>query len=170
MSLVLAIIGWTVFGGAILAALVLNLVGLFGNWVLLVVFSVAGLLTGFEHFGGWTLGILLGLAVLGEILEAISSAVGTARYGGGKGAMTASLAGCLLGALAGTAVLPLVGTLIGACLGAFAAAALYEYLMMDKSLDSALHVGFGAALGRVAGLFLKTFVGFAMLLVAALNF
>ncbi len=162
--------GWTLFGFAIVIGLVLDLVGLFGNWIILGAVAVAGFASGFEHFGLETLAVLLMLAVVGEVLEAVASGLGAAKFGGGKGAIGASVVGCILGAIAGTPLFPIIGTLIGACAGAFFAAALYEYLMNKKKMGEAAYVGFGAALGKVAGLFLKTFVGFAMLVAAALMY
>lgn len=163
MSWVLAIIGWALFGVAVVLGLFLDMLGLFGNWVILLAVGCAAVLSGFDHFGGWTLVVLLGLATLGEILEALSAGVGAARYGGGKGAMAAAVVGCILGALGGSVVFPIVGTIVGACLGAFGAAALYEYLNTDKNAGGAFWVGVGAAIGKVGGLFAKTLVGVLML-------
>ena len=169
MSFALAVLGWTLFGLAILAALVLDLLGLFGNWIILVAVGAAAAISGFEHFGGYTLVILLVLAILGEVLEAVAAGVGAAKYGGGKGAVGAALVGTLVGAVLGTSLFPILGTIIGACAGAFFFATLDEFLVSNRALDSATRIGFGAALGKIGGLFAKTFVGFAMLLVAFLN-
>ncbi len=170
MSFALAVLGWTLFGLVILAALALDLLGLFGNWIILGAVGVAAAISGFEHFGGYTLVILLVLAILGEVLEALAAGVGAAKYGGGKGAVGAALVGTLVGAVLGTPLFPILGTIIGACAGAFFFATLYEFLVSNRRLDSATRVGFGAAVGKICGLFAKTFVGFAMLLAAFLNF
>jgi uncharacterized protein len=170
MALFLAILGWTSFGIAILVGLVLDLVGLFGNWIILAAVALAWLATGFEHFTPLALVILLVLAVVGEVLEAVASGYGAAKFGGGKGSVVASVVGCILGAIVGTPVFLVIGTLVGACLGAFLAAALYEYIVMEKHPGKAAWTGFGAALGKVLGLFAKTLVGFIMLIVAALSF
>lgn len=170
MDTALAITGWTLFGIAIAVGLLLDLIGLFGNWIILLAIAAAMLLTGFEHFGWWTVGILLVLAILGEVLEMLAAGAGAARFGGGKGAITAAVVGCIAGAILGSPILPIIGTILGACLGAFAAAALYEYLMMERTLGQAMNVGFGAAAGKVAGIFFKFFVGLVMLGVAAFNF
>ena len=169
-ELILAIIGWTLFGLAVFVGLMLDMVGLFGNWIILVAVGIAAAMTGFEHFGGWTIVILLVLAVLGEALETFASGVGTAKFGGGRGAIFASIVGCIAGAVVGTPIFPIVGTIVGACLGAFLGAALYEFLMNERGVHEAAWIGVGAAAGKVGGLFAKTFIGFAMLLVAALNY
>jgi uncharacterized protein YqgC (DUF456 family) len=168
----LEILGWSAFGLAVFVGVVLNLVGLFGNWVILAAVAGAYVASGFEYFGWGALLMLLALAVLGEVLETLAAGVGAAKFGGGKGAITGALVGCLAGAVLGTGVIPIpiVGTLIGACGGAFLGAALYEHLMRDKNVGDAMYVGTGAALGKIGGLLLKSFVGFTMLGVAAWQF
>ena len=172
MSVALAILGWTLFGVAVATGLALNFIGLFGNWVILGAVGGLWAATGFVHFGWWGLGGMVLLAALGEVIEMVAAGYGAAKFGGGKGAMVAGFVGCLIGAIALTPLIPvpLVGTMIGACLGAFAGAALYEYLVMEKNSQAALWTGVGAALGKVAGVFAKVFVGVAMLVVAVLTY
>ena len=43
MSLVVAFAGWTVFGVIVIAGLLLDLVGLFGNWLILGAVGAAAL-------------------------------------------------------------------------------------------------------------------------------
>ena len=170
MTTALAIFGWTIFGLAILTGILLDVVGLFGNWVILAAVVAAWALSGFTHFGIGSLISMAVLALLGEVLEAVAAGYGAARFGGGKGAALAGLAGCIAGAIVGTPWFPVVGTLAGACLGAFAGAALFELLITKKSAGASLQTGFGAALGRIGGLVAKLLVGLAMLLIAGLNF
>lgn len=172
MDLLFSIVGWTSFILAIMAGVGLNLLGLFGNWLILGAIAVAAFATGFDHFGGYTLLVLLGFAVLGEILEAGAAGVGAARFGGGKGAIGASLVGCILGAILFTPLIPIpiVGTLIGACIGAFLGGGMYEYLQREKGMKESLQVGFGAALGKIGGVMAKSAVGFIMLLIALFTY
>ena len=169
MDLVLPIIGWSAYGLAIVAALILNLVGLFGNWIILGASAIAWAVSGFTYFSLTGLLIMLVLAVLGEVVEAAAAGYGAKRFGGGKGAMAAALIGCILGSIAGSPILPIVGTLIGACIGAFAGAALYEFIQMERQAGDAIRTGLGAAAGRVMGLFAKFFVGILMLLTGYLT-
>lgn len=166
----LEVLGWTLFALAVLVAIALNLLGLFGNWIILGAVGIAAALSGFDYFGGYTIPILLGLAIVGEVLEFGAAGVGTARYGGGKGAIGAALIGAIVGGIVGTPIVPLIGTVIGACIGAFALATLYEYLVTNREFEHAARAGLGAAIGKIGGLFAKTFVGFVMLLIAFLNF
>lgn len=166
METALSVVGWTAFALAIVAGLALDLVGLFGNWIILGAVAIAWAVSGFEHFSLAALLVLLVLAILGEALEAVLAGFGAKRFGGDKGTMVAAIAGAVFGAMAGTPILPIVGTLLGACAGAFVGAALYEYIQREKGVQQAVWSGVGATLGRIGGLFAKTFIG-VMMLVAA---
>ena len=170
MNTILLVSGWTGLTLLIVAGLILDLVGLFGNWIILAGLGAMWALTGFTHFGWLGIGGLAGLAVLGEVLETVLAGYGAKRFGGSKGAMVAALVGCLAGSVAGTPVLPIIGTLLGACAGAFVAAALYEYLQHEKEVHAALWTGLGAAAGKIGGIFAKLFCGLAMLAWAAATY
>ena len=170
MSLVLAVIGWTFFVLGITAGLALDLVGLFGNWVILGTVTAAWLCTGFHHFGVWSLLSLAVLAGFGDLLEMIAAGYGARKFGGGKGAIIASLVGCIVGAIVGTPWFPVVGTLMGAIVGAFGGAALYELLIVGKTTGASIKTGVGAALGRIGGVIAKLAIGLAMLIVLAFNY
>ncbi len=170
MGMVLAITGWTFFGLAVVIGLLLDVVGLFGNWVILGAAGMAWAVTHFHHFSGWGLTFMTLVAVLGEILEFLVAGVGARKFGGSKGAMVAALAGCFAGAIAGTPWFPILGTLLGACAGAFLAAAFYEYVKHEKAAGEALWTGLGAALGKVGGLLAKLVCGLVMLAIAAFTF
>jgi uncharacterized protein YqgC (DUF456 family) len=170
MDTALAILGWSAFGIAVVVGLGLDLLGLFGNWIILGAVVIAWILTGFEHFGWYGIGAMLVLAILGEVLETAAAGYGASKFGGSKGSILAALVGCLGGAVLGTPVFPIIGTLIGACVGAFVAAALYEYIKHEKEAGEAMWTGLGAALGKVAGLFAKLLMGLAMLVAATLTY
>ncbi len=169
MDIVLAVFGWSAFGIAVAVGLALDMVGWFGNWIILGAVAVAWLATGMGHFGWLGLGGMLGLAGLGELLEFALAGYGAKKFGGSKGSMWAALAGCIVGAIVGTPWFPVVGTLLGACAGAFAFAALYEYIQQEKKGGAAVWVGVGAALGKVGGIFAKLLCGLAILAVAAMT-
>lgn len=166
MSTVIAIGGWTLFGAAIVAGLALNLVGLFGNWIILAALGTLWAATGFMRFTALDLFILLLLAIAGEMLETLLAGYGARKFGGSKGSMVAALVGTLGGAMLGTPIFPIVGTLLGACAGAFAGAALYDYIQHEKSPGDAMWAGTGAAIGKIGGLLAKLICGLIMLAVA----
>jgi uncharacterized protein YqgC (DUF456 family) len=167
---VLAVIGWICYALALVAGLLLDFVGLFGNWLILGATAVAWLATGREHFSLWGLGVMLLFAILGEALEAVFAAFGARRFGGTRGTGVSAIIGAFAGAIFGSPLMPVVGTLIGACAGAFVAALLYELLRMRKQLGQAAWTGLGAAIGRILGVFGKLFAGVMMLVAAALSF
>jgi hypothetical protein len=168
MTMFLTILGWFGFGLAVLIGLGLDLLGLFGNWVILLAVTVAWVITDFEHFGVWCVIILTGLAVSGEIIEFVAASLGASAFGGSRKSALVTLAGCLIGAAVGTPLLPVVGTIIGACVGAFIGAASHEYLMSERRPQEAAWTGFGAAVGKIGGLLGKLLVGVIMLAVALL--
>jgi hypothetical protein len=169
METALEILGWSAFGLAIFIALLLDLVGLFGNWIILAAMAAVWFFKGFVPFGLWGLGGMLALAVLGEILETWFAGYGAKRFGGSKGSMVAALVGCIGGAILGSPLFPILGTLLGAIAGAFVAAALYEIIQHERDVKQAAWTGIGAAVGKVGGLFAKLFCGLGMLLIGFLT-
>jgi uncharacterized protein YqgC (DUF456 family) len=165
---VLAFLGWSLFWLALLLGLALDLLGLFGNWVILGACAVAWALSGFAHFGPLSLFFMLLAAILGEVLETALAGYGAKKFGGSKGSIVAALVGALGGAVIGTPLFPIVGTLIGACVGAFGAAAFYDYVQHEKGVQASVMTGVGAAIGKVGGLFAKLGCGIAMLIIAYL--
>jgi uncharacterized protein len=170
MHFALGLLGWSLFGLAVVIGLLLDMVGLFGNWIILGAVVLAWLATGFDHFGPLGILVMLVLAAAGELIEFLAAAYGASRFGASRRSTVAAVVGCLLGAVVGTPWFPVLGTLAGACLGAFAGAALNEYLVSHKNPGDAAWSGLGAALGRVGGLVGKFLAGLLILLVAALTY
>lgn|GEM_PF-267464 len=166
MSIVLSILGWTLLGLAVTVGLALNLVGLFGNWVILSALAITWAATGLEHFGVWVMVLFLLLAILGEVIEMFAAGYGASKFGGGRGAALSSLIGCIAGAILGSPWFPLIGTLAGAILGAFAGAVLFELLVEKKMASDAVRTGVGAALGRTGAVLAKVVIGLVMLAIA----
>src|SRR2546421_5568447 len=109
----------------LVVGLVLVPLGLPGLWVMVGGVVGYGALTGFRTIGIATMAIVLGLALLGELVEWWVGFGLTERYGGSRRSGWGALAGGGVGALGGVAG-PVVGGGIGALLGAFARAALFE--------------------------------------------
>jgi uncharacterized protein YqgC (DUF456 family) len=162
------------FGG--LLCWLSNLFTLPGNWVLL------GLVALFAYFvpevSGrgvtWTtVGIIAGLAVIGEIIEFVAGAAGAAKQGASRRSILLSLvggiAGSILGATAGIPI-PIIGSLIGALsggsVGAFAGAYLGE-TWKERPHATGVAVGKAAFVGRLWGTVGKFAIGAAMLGVVA---
>jgi uncharacterized protein YqgC (DUF456 family) len=161
---------------SLLAGWVLTLLGLPGNW--LIVLVAAG-------YAAWgpeetratmalsTVLLLLILAVLGEVLEFVLGAAAAKRAGGSRRAAVGALAGGLAGAVAGMFVglpIPIVGSLlatvlfaaIGALGGAFAA---QRSTRKWEEAQRAWQVGKAAFWGRLGGTAAKIVVGTIMVFV-----
>ena len=134
--------------------------GLPGLWVILLGILGYAWLTDFRTFTAWLLALAIGLAMLGELIEAWIGFHLAQRYGGSSRAGWGALLGGLVGAMVGVPV-PLIGSVIGGFVGAFAGAALFEYTRARRS-GVAAKAGWGAVLGRAAGAGVKTALGVVM--------
>jgi hypothetical protein len=148
------------------------LFGLPGTW-LMVLFSVLlKWLRPDQFVVAWNvLGVAVGLAVLGEVLEFMLGAAGSRRTGGATRGAVLAIAGSIVGGIMGTALpVPLVGTMLGACLGAFIGA-LCGNLWAGRTLFQSFAAGRGAAIGWFWGTAAKLAIGAimaVMLTIAAL--
>jgi uncharacterized protein len=115
-----------------------------------------------------TLGVAVGLAALGEVLEFVLGAAGSRHAGGSKRAAVLAILGSLVGGIIGTAVpVPVVGTLIGACLGAFTGSLIGD-LWAGRPLFPSFEAGWGAAVGRLWGTITKLAVGAVIVVILTL--
>ena len=155
---------WTYYVALLLlcvAGLALNILGLPGLWLIVVSAIGYGWLTGFEHIGWWSLGALVGLALLAELIEFVAGSAGAKAAGGSKRGMLGAIVGGLVGGILGTPIFPIVGTIVGAIAGSFAGAAIIEY-GIGRTGDHSMRVGIGAAKGRFWGIVSKSAVGLVM--------
>lgn len=148
----------SVLAGLVLA---LHLIGLPANWILLGIAAAYALLSDLSRLGWGTLGVLAGLALLGEALELLVGLVYTARRGATRRAVLGSFLGGIAGAVLAAPLAPPLGSLLGAFAGSFAGAVLLEYTAARRA-DTALAVGRAAFLGRVAAALVKSLCGFWM--------
>ncbi len=142
----------------------ITLVGLPGTWIMVGAAIVIALLNPLWNseapIWGWvTIGIVLGLAVCGEIIETLAAGLGAKVGGGTKRGMVGAILGSILGAIVATFIIPipLFGTLIGAVLGAFVGAIIGELSHQDPvSKGDLAKSATGAAIGRVLGILGKS--------------
>jgi hypothetical protein len=139
-------------GGLLLVPL-----GLPGLWVMALGALGYGWLTDFRAVTPAIFGWTIGLALLGEIVEAWAGFRLARRFGGSSRASWGALVGGLVGAVVGVPV-PLIGSVLGGFAGAFVGAALFEY-WGAQSADGAVGAGWGAVLGRAAGAAAKMGLG-----------
>ena len=131
--------------------------GLPGLWVMVGGIVGYGWLTGFRSVGVATIGTVLGLAFLGEIVEWWLGFRLTRTFGGSRRSAWGALVGGIVGAVLGVPV-PIVGSVIGAFLGSFAGAALFEY-SLSRTTGTAVRAGWGAVVGRAAAAAAKIALG-----------
>ena len=159
-----------------LGALAGTMFALPGNWVIVGLTALfAWLVRGPDGLaiGWWGVGVLLGLAIVGEIVEFAAGAAGAAKSGGSRRGMVLALGGSLLGSIIGVAVgspIPIAGPLLGAvgggAAGAFAGAYLGE-AWKGRHEDHRMAVSKAAFVGRLLGTVGKLTVGAVMVVVAA---
>src|SRR2546422_2858125 len=101
------------------AGLLLIPLGLPGLWLMVLGVLGYGWLTAFRSVGIGVMALVVGLALLGEVIEWWLGFRFAERYGGSRRAGWGALVGGLVGAAIGVPV-PIVGSVIGAFVGSFA--------------------------------------------------
>jgi uncharacterized protein YqgC (DUF456 family) len=154
------------FLGLEAGVLLLNAVALPGNWVLLGLALAYGLLTDMQRLGWGALGIMAGLALVGEVLEATVGIVYTAKRGATRRGALGAFLGGFAGAMLCAGMLPPFGAMLGAFGGTFAGAYLLEYFG-ERRHPEAMRAGRAAFVGRILAAAIKTLCGFWMWCVVA---
>lgn len=164
--------------------LFLVIFGLPGTWLMVIttaVFAVwqgHGGSEGHVLFGATTLAILIGLALVGELIEFVAGVAGAKKAGGGWRGAIGALLGGLIGGLIGTFLIPIpiIGSLAGACIGAGLGAWWMELRSRDWRLtlqspqqrwQRATQIGYAAGVGRFMGTLGKLMIAILMWLVIA---
>lgn len=164
---------------AVLCCWFLNFLGMPGNWLAVASAAIYAWLLPAEGRAaiGWpVVGVAVGLATLGEIVEMAASAAGVKKMGGSRRGAVLALGGSIVGALVGMFVgvpVPIFGSLLAALLfgglGALGGAMLGE-TWKGRDFDSSWQVGKAAFWGRLLGTFAKAIIGalIVALVIAAL--
>ncbi len=149
------------------ACVVLTLLSLPGGWIMILIAAVIEIVETLylpdgsnATFALWTFAAVLGIALVGEILEFMAGAAGAKRGGASKRGIWGALIGGIVGAIAGTPLIPIpvVGSILGAAIGAAIGAIVGEMSITGLSVGSfrkSLKPATGAAAGRVAGTIAK---------------
>jgi hypothetical protein len=143
------------------ALLLLNAVGLPGNWLLLGLALAYAALTHFARLGWVALGVMAALALAAEGLETVVGLAYTAKRGSTRFGMLGAFVGGLAGAVLAAGLVPPLGAMLGAFGGTFAGAFLFEYAA-ERRRDAALRAGRAAFVGRLLAAAVKTLCGFWM--------
>lgn len=148
----------------------LVVLGLPGNWLMVIAavgVSWISRQSGPPLISNAVLWVLVGLAVLGEVVELAAGAAGSRRAGGSWRGSAGALIFGLVGGIVGTFAIPIpvIGSVLGACVGAFAGAMAGE-LRGGRSVQDAAMIGRGAFTSRLVGTVLKVAIAAVILAVA----
>jgi len=159
----------------LLAAWLMTVVGMPGNWTMVVVTALYAWLAPADSVTAIGWGVVLAMAILagiGELLEAGAGAMGVAKAGGSKRGAALALLGSMIGGIVGVVIgvpIPVVGQLVAAVLfagfGALGGAIAGE-LWKGRQLEQSWEIGKGAFWGRLLGTAAKIMIGSIMLAVA----
>lgn len=169
---------WTYYLWALLlvalsaVAWLLTLVTLPGNWLIAGGAALFAWLLPDQDGRGvtWaTVGVLLALALLGELVEFGAGAAGAAKQGASRRAIALSIVGAAVGSVVGLGIgapIPILGSFVMAVLGGAAGAFAGAYLgetWKGRTEAEKTAVGRGAFVGRIWGTVGKLAVGAIML-------
>ena len=144
-----------------LVGVALTAIRLPGTWL------IVATAIGYGWYGEWqrisllTVGLLIGIAAVGEVGEFLASMLTAKKAGAGKRAMWGAFIGGFAGMFIFTIPLPLIGTIIGAVVGCFLGAVIGE-LSAHDDVRQGIRVGKAAAIGYVLGMALKIAIAFLM--------
>lgn len=141
----------------------LTVIGLPGNWLMVISAVVIDWLVGDRIFSYWVLIAVLVLAAVGELLEFAAGVVGSRAAGGSRGGAAGALVGGIVGAILATFLIPIpvIGSILGACGGAFLGALGME-LRAGRGMMASVRSGVGAGKGRFYGTVAKVAVAAAI--------
>lgn len=131
-----------------------TLLGLPGNWVILVLLLCFSFFTKFAVLSLTETAVLAGILLLGEIIESGLALLNANRYKPSKWTLLAAFCGGIVGALIGTSMLPIIGSLIGSAAGVFAASYFVE-LHYSANSEQAEKVAKSAMIGALLGVTIK---------------
>ncbi|MBQ4567511.1 MAG: DUF456 domain-containing protein [Desulfovibrio sp.] len=147
--------------------LLLNIFGLPANWIVVALVAIwKAVHPATEQMGLTFWLMLLGLAVLGEILEFALQIVKAKRYGSSSAGTFAGMLGAIAGAILLAPLFFGLGALLGALAGAWLGCLCME-LLRGRPLGEALNAAMGAMLGRFLGTVCKCGAGGGMIALTA---
>lgn len=144
-------------------AVVMTAVRLPGTWLIAVVAIAYGWWADWQRVGVMIVAVLLGLALIGEAAELLTSVFTAKKAGATRQAAWGGLVGGLLGMflLSFLVPVPFIGTMIGALVGCFAGAMLAE-LWVRRGVTQGVRVGLFSAMGFALGAAMKIAIALVM--------
>jgi len=156
--------GLTIFVVVLFIGTLSIIFGFPGTFLILGDVVVYALITGFEKIGLKIIVALVLISLLAETMDFFLGIAGARRYGSSKTGVVLSIIGGIAGAIVMVPILLGLGAVIGAFLGGFAGAFLGEYLERRK-LKPSFRAGYGALIGRVAGVLVKGSLAIVMVVI-----
>lgn len=148
----------------LIAGLAIVIVNLPGLWVMALAAAVYAVLTSLSLITPKVLLLLLGLALVAEIIDVFAAGAGAKRAGASRRGLIGAIVGGMLGGFIFSFILPLIATLAGVCLGTFLGALIAE-LSAGKEVGQSVRIGVNATAGRLIGTLCKLSFGAVMLLI-----
>jgi len=146
----------------------LALLTLPGVWFMLALAVVLNLVLP-GVFSWWTLGVCCIIALIGELIEFLASAIGAKAAGGSMSGSALSILGGLGVAQKETPLVFPIGTVIGGVVGAGLGATIAERAIKRQTWQRAGTVGVGAAAGRAVATATKVGVAITVALVLLIS-
>jgi len=135
-----------------------------GNFIILGFSVLLGWSGGFEDVTFNVILVLLGLALLAELVEFVVGILGAKKYKSSNKAILGSIVFGVIGGILGIPFFFGIGAVIGAFIGAFVGAFFVEFVL-EKNVDRAVKSGWGAFIGRILGTFFKGAIGITMIVI-----
>jgi len=126
-----------------------------GNLSIVLSSLFYSIVTGFAYFSFSFFLLVFAIFILVELLEFLLIFLTARKYGSSKWGVSGALAGGIIGALSGAFVTPVMGAVVGSVVGVFCGAFILEF-SKNKNLKKSLISSFGAFLGKMGGLSIKT--------------
>ncbi len=126
-----------------------------GNLSIVMSSLFYAIVTGFVNFSFSFLLLIFAIFILIELLEFLLIFLTARKYGSSKWGISGALAGGIIGALSGAFVTPVMGAIVGSVVGVFCGAFILEFIK-NRNIKKSLVSSFGAFLGKMGGLSIKT--------------
>ncbi|MHC4698299.1 MAG: DUF456 domain-containing protein [Planctomycetota bacterium] len=157
---------WDVFAtvGLILcclAGVVITAVRLPGTWLIVAAALAYGWWDHWARVSLVLVGVLAGIALMGEVIELLTSVLTARKAGASRRAGWGGLIGGIVGMFLFSIPVPIIGTIVGALVGCFVGAMIAE-LSVRNELGQGAKVGMFSAAGFVLGMVAKLALALVM--------
>ncbi|MBW3002033.1 DUF456 domain-containing protein [Candidatus Woesearchaeota archaeon] len=161
--MILEIVAIIVVSLVFLVGLILAALGLPGAFVVFAGAVLYNLITWSWTLSFEMLGILLGLAILAEVIEFVFGLLGAKVFKMSHWTTFGFIAGLIIGAIVGVPI-PIIGSVVGMLVGGFLGAFIVSYIE-KQNLKKSLKAGFGAFVTGIGSIMLKLVIVVIMIVI-----